>query len=443
MIRLLGPPISRACAPRSADDWIRITETTEGLDVSVDTTSTGTLRGSVDLKGPTGTAVIAIDVEILPPMAQTSPIERQTRTAVREAMAPPILADTPKRGSAPEDRRQAQQATRPEATGQNGQDTTTATKPQAEEDHGLQDPTADNSSAAPQSMTAVAPSAARLPIRKGIAYWGTVVALLGGIAGIIAQLQARDGSLTLILGDYTYQNGIAYFFSIVIFVVFVVVAAIVLMRIQSLVLIGFLQGMLWLAAPSLVASIVILGQLSRAGGRVLEVALLEFSSYALGVVAAILLRVSWSPAIDRHRTPQIRGLPIILLGAAALSQISSLIYYVTISGTPARYIGLYYYFGQIGAYLYILGIAGVLVVSAVTWYAINLRARALGGALVLGWVTIAALMTCLWVTWTWGFSTTWSVGHVCAVLSFVLMAAVVMLTITYVRRPAEVEGAAN
>ena len=194
------------------------------------------------------------------------------------------------------------------------------------------------SSAAPQSVTAVAPSGAQPPIRKGVAYKGTVIALLGGITGIIAQLLAHVGSLTLILGDYAYQNGITYFFSIVIFVVLVVVAAIALMRIQSLVLVGFLQGMLWLAAPSLVASIVILAQLSLAGGRVLAVALLEFTSYALGVVAAILLRVSWSPAVDRHRTPQIRGLPIILLGAAALSQISSLIYYVTISGTT-RYIG--------------------------------------------------------------------------------------------------------
>jgi hypothetical protein len=392
LIRLLGPPISRTCAPHSSDDWIRITETTEGLDVSVDTTSTGTLCGSVDLKGPAGTAVIAIDVEILPPMAQTSPIERQTRTAVHEAMAPPIPADTPKRGPAPEARRQAQQATRPEATEQSGQDTTTAAKPPAEEDRRLQDLTADDSSAAPQSMTAVAPSAARLPIRKGIAYWGTVIALLGGIAGIIAQLQARDGSLTLILGDFTYQNGIAYFFSIVIF-----------------------------AQPSL------------ASGRVLAVALLQFTSYGLGVVAAILLRVSWSPATDRHRTPQIRGLPAILLGAAALSQISSLIYYVTISGTNS---------GYIGSYFYILGIAGVLVVSAVTWYAMSLRARALGGALILGWVTIAALITCLWVTWTWGFPTTSGAGHVCAVLSFVLLATVVMLTIIYMRRPSELESAA-
>ena len=80
-IRLLGPPIARACAPRSSDDWIRVTETTEGLDVSVDTAGTGTLRGSVDLKGPTGTAVIVIDVELLSPVAQRSPTEYQTRTA--------------------------------------------------------------------------------------------------------------------------------------------------------------------------------------------------------------------------------------------------------------------------------------------------------------------------------------------------------------------------
>ena len=96
-IRLLGPPIARACAPRSSDDWIRVTETTEGLDVSVDTAGTGTLRGSVDLKGPTGTAVIVIDVELLSPVAQR-PTEYQTRTASHGVIAPPIPADPPKTG---------------------------------------------------------------------------------------------------------------------------------------------------------------------------------------------------------------------------------------------------------------------------------------------------------------------------------------------------------
>jgi hypothetical protein len=65
-VRLLGLPIARACAPRASHDWIHFNETPEGFDISVDTTSTGILRGSIDLKGPTGTAVIAIDVELLP-----------------------------------------------------------------------------------------------------------------------------------------------------------------------------------------------------------------------------------------------------------------------------------------------------------------------------------------------------------------------------------------
>lgn len=66
LVRLLGPPIARTCASRASHDWIRVDETAEGLDISVDTTSTGTLRGSIDLKGPAGRAEIAIDIELLP-----------------------------------------------------------------------------------------------------------------------------------------------------------------------------------------------------------------------------------------------------------------------------------------------------------------------------------------------------------------------------------------
>ena len=79
MVRLLGPPIARACAPRISHDWIRVNQTIEGFDVSVDTTSAGILRGKLDLKGLTGEAVIAIDVdvELLPQAAQTFPTERE------------------------------------------------------------------------------------------------------------------------------------------------------------------------------------------------------------------------------------------------------------------------------------------------------------------------------------------------------------------------------
>ena len=69
-MHLLGPPIARACLPRPSHDWILVDQTTGGLDISIDTAGAGTLRGSVDLKGPAGAAVIAIDVDLVPRRGQ-------------------------------------------------------------------------------------------------------------------------------------------------------------------------------------------------------------------------------------------------------------------------------------------------------------------------------------------------------------------------------------
>ena len=426
MVRLLGPPIARACAPRASHDWIHVNETTEGFDISIDTTSTGTLRGSVDLKGPTGAAVIAIDAELLPQAAQRSTTERPSGPADQGTMAPPIPADQPQGRSTAEGRRQAQQAAKPEAAERDGEAAAKTAKPQAAEPHRAPAPTADESSAAPQSTARATPSAAWPPIRKGAAYAGTVIALLAGIAGLISQ----------VLDHTSYQSGVNYFFSLAAFVVPVVVAVIALMQIHRLVIIGFLQGMWWLALPLLAAYIVILAHLSGAIGRFLAADLVEFTGFALGVIAAILLMVSWSPAADRCRTPQIGALPMILLAAAGLSQIASLIFYVTVAQIFHVTINSY-----IQPYFYILGSAGVLVVLAVTWYAVSLRARALGGALVFGWVTIAALLSCIYMTQLW--SEISGVGRFCVILEFVLLATIVMLTIIYVRGPSELEGSAN
>lgn len=68
ILHLLGPPIARACAPRPSDAWIRVDQVAEGLDISIDTAGTGSLHGSLDLKGPTGEAVILIDVDLVPPL---------------------------------------------------------------------------------------------------------------------------------------------------------------------------------------------------------------------------------------------------------------------------------------------------------------------------------------------------------------------------------------
>ena len=77
---------------------------------------------------------------------------------------------------------------------------------------------------------------------------------------------------------------------------------------------------------------------------------------------------------------------------------------------------------------------------AVTWYAMSLRARALGGALVLGWVTVAALALMNNVT-EWSRLT--GVERFWSVLECVLLATVVVLAIFYVRGPSNLEGSAK
>jgi hypothetical protein len=72
-VRLLGPPIARACVPHASHDWIHVQETPDGLDISIDTTRVGVFRGSVDLKGPTGEAVVTVDVDLVSRPSQPSP----------------------------------------------------------------------------------------------------------------------------------------------------------------------------------------------------------------------------------------------------------------------------------------------------------------------------------------------------------------------------------
>ncbi|MGH3695948.1 MAG: hypothetical protein ACRDRX_18475 [Pseudonocardiaceae bacterium] len=95
-VRLLGPPLARACTFQASDRWIRIEETTEGIQVSVDTSRAGTLRGDITITGPTGKAVIPVDVEITPepeppPPAIASPV---TTAGPRTGPAPPPAART-------------------------------------------------------------------------------------------------------------------------------------------------------------------------------------------------------------------------------------------------------------------------------------------------------------------------------------------------------------
>jgi len=140
--------------------------------------------------------------------------------------------------------------------------------------------------------------------------------------------------------------------------------------------------------------------------------------------------VAWSPAADGHRAPGIGVLPVMLLAAVGLGQIAVLIFYVTVG----RWISSFD--SRTSLFLYILGSAGVLVGLAVTWYATGLRARALGSALILGWVTVAALTLASSMTLPTPDSfLLWSV------LACVLLAAAAGLAVFYMHGPSDSEGA--
>lgn len=95
-VRLLGPPLARACTVSVSDGWIRATQTADGLLVSVDTGRAGAHRGSVTLKGRLGEVVIGVEVDVTDPGPPDPPVAPQPvapeRTAPRPVVREPVVA---------------------------------------------------------------------------------------------------------------------------------------------------------------------------------------------------------------------------------------------------------------------------------------------------------------------------------------------------------------
>jgi hypothetical protein len=188
--------------------------------------------------------------------------------------------------------------------------------------------------------------------------------------------------------------------------------------------------MCWLGLPFLAGEIVaalVYHRYQDYTGRYLTAYILNIASDALGIIAAILLIVSWSPATVRRRTSILHPLSVILLCAVGLSQVAQLIFWLTVER--------HYHVDHTAAIKVNLIIA-ILVGLAVTVYAVRLQARASGGALVLGWTTLTALSLLNLIAYAnWSHlpqsSKTWGI------ITGALLVAVAILTITYMCRPSE------
>ncbi|GGU21637.1 hypothetical protein GCM10010274_05300 [Streptomyces lavendofoliae] len=63
-VRLLGPPLARHCTPRTECDWLHVTPSGDGFDITVDTAAPGRWSGDLLLKGFVGEAVVQVEAEV-------------------------------------------------------------------------------------------------------------------------------------------------------------------------------------------------------------------------------------------------------------------------------------------------------------------------------------------------------------------------------------------
>jgi hypothetical protein len=134
--------------------------------------------------------------------------------------------------------------------------------------------------------------------------------------------------------------------------------------------------------------------------------------------------VAWNASAGRSQVQRWGAIRVMLVCSASLSQIAGLLLYQS----PAFHWAAHAFYTQ--------GVAAIVVGLAVSWYAASLRARSLGGSLLLGWAIITAIWLISTVLWLPTVSVTLTgVPRVSAVLEFVLIAVAVILAIIYMRGP--------
>jgi hypothetical protein len=126
-VTLLGPPIARVCTHRTTDDRVRVTETDNGLDISIDTTHAGPLDAHVMLAAPSSEATIHIVADVTPPAPTPSPPTTDPADSAAPASVPAEAEQQPAPHVAP---RPSTSTTSPPASAQPAPATGRARPPQ-------------------------------------------------------------------------------------------------------------------------------------------------------------------------------------------------------------------------------------------------------------------------------------------------------------------------
>jgi hypothetical protein len=265
-----------------------------------------------------------------------------------------------------------------------------------------------------------APPAPVRPVRGAVATAALWLTLVAGVVGIVAS------SLDPIPVKDSVSIDIAYAIAMI-----AAVAALV-RKDGRRPLLYFVLGA-WSIAVSLaifdILAIPHFHQFSQ-GGREVAYSLAFTVSHIAGVIAVVLLLIALRGSAERSGWLPAGSPPALLFCLVVLAAL------VWRAQELTRFIGPQYSSGSL-AYpsddspYVVAAVVALLVTVVVAWYALTLKDRSLGGAMLLGWLVTEIFVFLSFITQGW-FNRHRTVAD--NILEAVLLAAGVLLTIVYMRR---------
>ena len=166
------------------------------------------------------------------------------------------------------------------------------------------------------------------------------------------------------------------------------------------------------------------------GGREVLFILVSTVSDIAGVIAVILLLVALRGSAERGGWPSGRSLPVLLFCVVVLAALVWRAQELTRLIGPQYSSDSFTYPSDDSPYIAVAVVA-LLVTVVVAWYALTLKNRSLGGAMLLGWSVTEIFVFLAFITQGWFIRHRTVADNL---LAAALLAASVLLTLVYMRR---------
>jgi hypothetical protein len=272
----------------------------------------------------------------------------------------------------------------------------------------------------PARPPAPAPPAPARPVRGPVAAAALWLTLAAGVVGIVAS------SLDPIPVKDSVSIDIAYAIAMIAAVVALV------SKDGRRPLLYFVLGAWFIAVSLAIFDILAIRRWNQfsEGGRVGAYSLTFAVSHIAGVVAVVLLLIALRGSAERGRRVAAGSLPTLLFCVVVLAAVVWRVQELTRLIAPQYH--SYSLFYPSDDYPYVISaVVALLVTVAVAWYALTLKDRLLGGAMLLGWLATEIFVFLAFITQGW-FNRHRTVAD--NILVAILLATSVLLTLVYMRR---------